>query len=180
MSIGSPLARARSERTARATEGRAYPLALVVGAVLGLAVGCGGGAEHRSPDAAPAVDGSKDVPVSNTDAPQTPDRPDTGMPLKPNGESCSTGGECVSNVCADGVCCNRDCSAACYTCAAPGVMGTCVPSDVGTNPRGLCGDDGLASCGHNGQCDGTGPREPLRGDHVPDGRLQVALTAAGR
>jgi hypothetical protein len=35
---------------------------------------------------------------------------------KPNGQICSTGTECVSGVCKDGVCCNNACDGACRTC----------------------------------------------------------------
>ena len=86
----------------------------------------------------------------------TPDRGETGVPLKPNGQTCYTASDCFSNFCAEGVCCNSACTDACYTCTAAGVVGTCIPSDVGTNPRGLCADEGAASCKHTGQCDGAG------------------------
>jgi len=161
---------------------KARPLAVVVGAALAVVVGCGGGgAERRNQDAAPPIDAPRDVPV-NGDGSGSTDRPDTGMPLKPNGESCSQGQECVSTFCADGVCCNSDCSAACYTCAAPGVMGTCVPSDVGTNPRSLCTDNGAGSCGHNGQCDGTGACQNYSAGTMCQaaGCTGFTLTSAGR
>src|SRR5262249_971209 len=123
MRIGFPLAKARSVRTARAT-GRACSIAAVVllGVALGTLAGCGGGAEKRSPGGAPPIDASRDVPVTSGDGGQTGDRPDTGMPLKPNGQSCGGNEECVSGVCADGVCCNRACADACYTCAEPGLI----------------------------------------------------------
>jgi hypothetical protein len=73
-----------------------------------------------------------------------------------NGRMCTMDGDCASGHCADGVCCKTDCSAACYSCALTGNEGVCMPALAMTNPRGLCMDEGVASCGHNGQCDGAG------------------------
>jgi len=64
--------------------------------------------------------------------------------------------DCASGFCADGVCCNRACTETCFSCAAPGAVGNCLPADVGTNPRKDCSDQGAASCGTNGVCDGAG------------------------
>ena len=40
-----------------------------------------------------------------------------------------------------------------------GNVGTCIPADVGTDPRNECADQGVASCGTDGNCDGTGACE---------------------
>ena len=64
---------------------------------------------------------------------------------KANGELCSSGAECMSTFCADGVCCNEACAGECRTCAT----GTCAnvtrrpdpPECYGTmtcNPAGKC------------------------------------------
>ena len=55
-----------------------------------------------------------------------------GACKKKNGQSCSSAGECLSNICNDeGICCNQSCNGICKTCAG----GTCaMPSnDTGCN-----------------------------------------------
>lgn len=49
------------------------------------------------------------------------------------GDSCSSDNDCASGQCADGVCCNTDCSGPCMTCNA---AGTCVapPTDTACSP----------------------------------------------
>src|SRR4029077_9968330 len=56
----------------------------------------------------------------------------------------------------DGFCCDLPCNFVCYTCAAPGSVGSCVAAPVGTDPRDQCEDQGAASCGKDGVCDGSG------------------------
>ncbi len=72
------------------------------------------------------------------------------------GEICTVAGDCASGFCFDKVCCQQDCSGACHSCALPGNIGTCVLADVGTDPRDDCPDQGSASCGFDGTCDGSG------------------------
>jgi hypothetical protein len=73
------------------------------------------------------------------------------------GESCKNDDGCISGHCADGVCCNIACQGACVACNLPGRLGTCMPVDSGKpDPRAVCRDQGAASCGHNGTCDGVG------------------------
>jgi Cellulose binding domain len=71
--------------------------------------------------------------------------------------------DCASGFCFDGICCGTDCSAACWSCALVGTVGTCVPAEVGSDPRQDCPDDGLPSCRRDGACDGSGAcrRYPL-------------------
>jgi Carbohydrate binding domain len=73
-----------------------------------------------------------------------------------NGTPCTGADQCTSGYCVDGVCCDQSCSFFCFTCAAPGNVGTCAPVPVGTDPRGQCEDKGAASCGTDGACDGFG------------------------
>jgi hypothetical protein len=76
---------------------------------------------------------------------------------KQNGQACATGPECVTGVCADGVCCNVACGDPCTSCALPSSKGTCSPVSGGApDPRGLCHDQGADSCGTDGACDGGG------------------------
>jgi hypothetical protein len=74
-----------------------------------------------------------------------------------NGQPCKQDSGCFSGHCTDGVCCNSACDGACTACNLPGRLGTCLPTDLGKpDPRGICIDQGAASCGHTGTCDGLG------------------------
>jgi hypothetical protein len=77
--------------------------------------------------------------------------------LKGLGKTCGDGMECLSGFCAQGVCCNTACSGICASCALPNTLGMCrdVP-DGGKDPQSRCVDQGLASCGTDGVCDGQG------------------------
>ena len=77
--------------------------------------------------------------------------------LKPNGAICSAGGECGSTICAQGVCCATGCTGTCLSCALNNSAGSCKPVPAGgTDPTGTCQDQGAASCGTTGFCDGAG------------------------
>jgi hypothetical protein len=75
------------------------------------------------------------------------------------GNACSVGGDCASGNCVDGVCCNVACTGSCQACTAAltgsGSDGTCGPIKAGTDPNNECADDGAASCGKDGACDGA-------------------------
>ncbi len=74
-----------------------------------------------------------------------------------NGEPCTADGPaCTSGFCVDGVCCGTACADICTSCNTEASAGICVPSPVGTDPREDCPDDGVASCGRDGTCDGSG------------------------
>ncbi|HEY5448391.1 MAG TPA: hypothetical protein VIQ54_06555 [Polyangia bacterium] len=78
--------------------------------------------------------------------------------FKPNGASCNGYGvECASGICAQGICCATACTASCVSCALAGTEGTCtmVPAG-GSDPKAQCMDQGAASCGTTGFCDGKG------------------------
>ncbi len=76
---------------------------------------------------------------------------------KPRGAVCGKDGDCASGFCTDGVCCNIACRGACVSCDQTGRIGTCRPIDLGgADPRRLCHDQGPATCGQTGTCDGTG------------------------
>jgi hypothetical protein len=75
----------------------------------------------------------------------------------PRGAVCQHNDECASGFCADGVCCNTACRGPCASCGLPGYLGTCTPVASGAvDPRGVCVDQGAASCGTMGRCDGGG------------------------
>jgi len=76
---------------------------------------------------------------------------------KMKGATCKVGTDCASGFCADGVCCNVACAGGCVSCAQPGRLGTCWPIDQGVpDPRTVCKDQGQATCGTTGTCDGFG------------------------
>jgi hypothetical protein len=96
--------------------------------------------------------------VMDSADPNDPPPPPTGPPSKlANGQRCSTKAECISDQCADGVCCESDCAAACLSCAQPAMEGLCRPVPPGIpDPRGICKDEGAAKCKFTGLCDVSG------------------------
>jgi hypothetical protein len=72
------------------------------------------------------------------------------------GQACTSGSQCQSTFCAQGVCCNRDCTGGCRSCALPGGTGLCLFVAAGTDPAGDCTAETRDSCGLDGQCDGAG------------------------
>jgi hypothetical protein len=69
----------------------------------------------------------------------------------PAGTSCSTGAECQSGNCVDGVCCGSSSCAACQACNVAGNLGTCTNIAVdGTD------NNPVGTCTGNNACDGTG------------------------
>ena len=69
--------------------------------------------------------------------------------------ACQSGQFCV-----DGVCCDTPCSGDCVACTAAlkgsGVDGVCGPIAAGTDPESECNAQGVASCGNDGNCNGSG------------------------
>jgi hypothetical protein len=84
--------------------------------------------------------------------------PDGGMGGgRPNGAACAAPSDCQSAFCVDGVCCDSACTGACRSCNVPGSAGRCALVAAGSrDPRGACVDQGAATCGTNGTCDGAG------------------------
>jgi hypothetical protein len=54
------------------------------------------------------------------------------------GQPCTTGAQCPTGFCADGVCCDTACTGICETCALPDKKGTCSPHLQGTDPDKEC------------------------------------------
>jgi hypothetical protein len=131
------------------------------GLLVALAVGVGGALSCGS-SAIPAIDGgggahggdAMDRPANGGAAgtPADGSREQIGA----IGTSCLVSGDCAGGHCFDGVCCQDDCSQACHSCALPDNVGTCLLAEVGTDPRDDCPDEGSASCGSDGTCDGSG------------------------
>jgi hypothetical protein len=76
--------------------------------------------------------------------------------LKPSGATCAAGTECLSTFCTEGVCCSSGPCGSCLSCAVSGKTGTCQPVGAVADPAHVCTDQGAASCGTNGLCDGAG------------------------
>lgn len=85
----------------------------------------------------------------------------TCQPKKANGAACTgyTNAECASGNCVDGVCCDDACDGLCESCLSTQTgqtTGNCKPILASAGSTGDCGDNGAASCGQNGVCDGAG------------------------
>jgi hypothetical protein len=113
------------------------------------ATGSGGAGGGPGMDGGGAQDGGTDGDGS-VDLPQRPDGP------APNGNYCVDGTDCTSGICVDRTCCDKACAGTCMTCASPASPGTCTVADPGTDPRHECMDQGVASCGISGSCNGMG------------------------
>jgi hypothetical protein len=61
-----------------------------------------------------------------------------GACKKANGQTCTANGECASNACIDGYCCDDPTCGGCRQCDAAGREGTCTNVPDGTDPRGAC------------------------------------------
>jgi PKD repeat protein len=68
-----------------------------------------------------------------------------------NGEQCSTGAECGSGNCADGVCCDQPCLGECEKCNVSQNVGYCIAVPNATDPDDEC--PGTGACG--GVCNGA-------------------------
>jgi FG-GAP repeat len=80
---------------------------------------------------------------------------------QPQGSPCGGPLDCASGYCVDGVCCEADCDAPCFSCSAKdkvsGVDGECGPtSSTVLPPAGECSPETPPSCGRTGHCDGAG------------------------
>jgi hypothetical protein len=120
------------------------------------------------------VPGNCGAGVSTSTTPKT-------CPIKSQGSACAANAECATGFCTDGVCCNIACQGACVGCTLGGHHGTCWPVAVGvSDPRAICADQGAASCGRTGACDGVGSCQiyPLGAVCAPGSCLDgIELTA---
>ena len=92
----------------------------------------------------------------------------TGCPKCGPGKQCNGDGDCASNFCRQGVCCNTDCTGACNSCnVGPTWAGTCTKEFIGaaggcaanqacnnnqTTQTCVAGGPNGAACNGNGQC----------------------------
>jgi len=93
------------------------------------------------------------------------------------GRSCTSGSQCGTGLCVDGVCCDTACDRPCEACNLPQAPGTCTPVRAGEPGSPSCapficaGDAGTctSACASNAQCAPAGyctgttclPRSPL-------------------
>ncbi len=87
------------------------------------------------------------------------------------GGECKTNSDCKSNACESYACCSAPCGlcAACRTTLTGQPNGMCAPVLAGTDPLGVCKDDGSPSCNLNGLCDGAGACQKYPSQSACDG-----------
>jgi hypothetical protein len=99
-------------------------------------------------------DGSKDCDDADADC------GDSSTPPKAQGVPCTASNQCASAFCESGVCCDTACAGLCQACSnaakGAGADGTCGFVVAGDDSQGQCVDQGGASCGTDGKCDGDG------------------------
>lgn len=77
------------------------------------------------------------------------------VPKRALGTACLSQTQCDSGNCVDGVCCSASTCPACQKCNVKG-DGTCGAVAAGQpDTKAMCTDQGAASCGQNGLCDGN-------------------------
>jgi len=99
---------------------------------------------------------------------------DCGDCLKELGETCSSGGECLSGYCVDGVCCDNTCTGLCKACDLSGSLGTCTNVPNNQDPDNECPN---AIC-RSSYCDGFGACQLASAcshDDCPAGQVCNAL-----
>jgi hypothetical protein len=76
------------------------------------------------------------------------------------GTPCTSGAECDSMLCVDGVCCGSACGTLCQACNVAGKEGTCTPIPAGMTPPAAaaqkCAAQAASTCSFDGTCDGAG------------------------
>lgn len=108
--------------------------------------------------AVPKEDAAVDQNPEDGGAPEPRLDASTERGPKNRGETCSSGSECQTGFCADGVCCESACVGPCFSCALMGNMGSCSPTPDGVAPAmpKQCATQPAAMCGFDGKCDGAG------------------------
>jgi MYXO-CTERM domain-containing protein len=91
---------------------------------------------------------------------------------KPNGRPCTAGGQCASNFCIDGVCCNSACAMTCYQCNKAGAVGTCSVIAAGSQDPSA-----TTPCDMSTQyCNGSGT---CATNKKPNGQMCMAASECG-
>ena len=101
--------------------------------------------------------------ATNATAPMASRAAGRGCGPKVDGQPCTADAQCLNQHCVNdgaggaGICCNTACTGACRSCALAGSLGRCMPVPSGVvDPRKVCVDMTVATCGTDGRCDGTG------------------------
>jgi hypothetical protein len=87
------------------------------------------------------------TPNQQSDASTNPDAPVNTNTLKAGGVPCGGAGECQSNHCSDGVCCDATCDGLCESCKLPGSVGRCTAIPDGQDPDTECAPAPLPDAG---------------------------------
>jgi hypothetical protein len=86
-------------------------------------------------------------------------KPGLGLGVACDGNSTDVTKQCMSGHCVDGVCCETACGGTCMACAFAKTgarNGQCAGITAGSDPDTECTDQGAASCGNSGVCNGNG------------------------
>src|SRR5581483_6157476 len=99
-------------------------------------------------------------------------QPDLGG--SPNGQPCADGTTCGSGHCADGVCCDTDCSGTCESCKLSGTVGTCTAIPSGQDPETECAAKVAMPPDLGGIDEDAGTGGPMDGGfNFPDGGITI-------
>jgi hypothetical protein len=79
----------------------------------------------------------------------------TETAMKTLGATCGASSECTTGKCVDQVCCNTTCDGGCERCDYQPYIGSCTAVPGGQDPDSDCDDQGAATCGKNGSCNGN-------------------------
>ncbi len=94
----------------------------------------------------------------------------TGTCKKDDAQGCASATECVSNFCADGVCCSTACTTACRACNMIGAVGTCTNITSGDDnfPANVC--TATNTCDSSGTCKLKNSQSCLLGTQCASGQ----------
>ena len=93
------------------------------------------------------------------------------------GATCNNNTECLSNICAQGVCCSAPCDGVCKSCAQANTRGTCTNLPAGSpDTTNSCINQGAPSCGSNGKCEGGGCQKYAAGTPCKAAACPVGTT----
>jgi len=97
--------------------------------------------------------------------------------LKPPGAECTLAKECQSNHCAQGTCCNSDCTGACMACNLSASLGLCTTvADNSPDPQEKCKVTASATCGTTGLCKGGACTYVAKGNKCKDEACSTATS----
>ncbi len=97
--------------------------------------------------------GEDATPIADAPAPSIP-----ATPVVSGFQRCSTGSDCATGFCVEGVCCDSPCQETCHSCALLTSPGKCTPEPTGVDLKNECGpaNSCLGTCGPGAKCIGAG------------------------